>query len=328
MRVMLIVMKERKAPLDGLYDSIAAHVEQCDIFRLTDEEQEELPNFFRRNAPSDYDRVVVFSRIKRLAHQASTLRWIRGLVFLEYDAWQNYMAESKNHGLFSRLYLATPNCRVISSGQGVSARLCSEGIDARFVPKGFDDRLFVNQNRTRNVFAAFVGSIKHQSYAARRRTLEGIRAGFQLDVMQTESGQPYIDTLNDIRIFVSADSGMGEYMLKNFEAMACGCVLLAQDQGEAENRALGFIDMENVALYRSPDEAIEKLKMLEAQPDLCDRLARAGSSLAWERFTFSRLGEQIAQEIQSPADQWQPHSLLARIIAKMRYPWLVTTDIA
>ena len=328
MRVMLIVMKERKAPLDGLYDSIAAHVEHCDIFRLTDGEQDDLPNFFRRNDPSRYDRVVVFSRIKRLAHQTKALRWIRGLVFLEYDAWQNYMAESKNHGLFSRLYLATPNCRVISSGLGVSARLRSEGIDARFVPKGFDERLFTDQRRPRSVFAAFVGSIKHQSYAARRRTLEGIRAGFPLDVMQTESGQPYIDALNDIRIFVSADSGMSEYMLKNFEAMACGCVLLAEDQGDAENQALGFIDMENVVLYRSPEEAIEKLKQLQTQPELCDRLARSGSRLAWERFTFSRLGEQIAREIQAPAGKWQPPPLPARIIAKIRYPWLVTTDVA
>lgn len=323
MRVMLLVMKERKAPLDRLYESIAEHVDRCDIFRLDDHEQENLAEFFRQHNPSAYDRVVIFSRIKRLSHQAKALRWIRGLVFLEYDAWQNYMAESKNHGSFSRLYLATLGCRVISSGLGISARLRAEGIDARFVPKGFDDQAFLDQQRPRTTFSAFIGSIKHQSYAARRRTLEAIRAGFPLQVMQTESGQPYIEALNEIRVFVSADSGMGEYMLKNFEAMACGCVLLAEDQGEAENQELGFIDMENVALYHSPDEAIEKLKQLQAQPDLCDRLASAGRALAWERFRFSCLGEHIAQELRAPMTEWRSPSSLARMIARLRYPWLI-----
>ena len=65
--------------------------------------------------------------------------------------------------------------------------------------------------------------------------------------------------LNRIRFFVSADIGMGEYMIKNFEAMACGCVLLAYDQGELENEALGFIDMHNIVLYRRLDELRDKL---------------------------------------------------------------------
>ncbi len=34
-------------------------------------------------------------------------------------------------------------------------------------------------------------------------------------------GEEYCATLNRIRFFVSADVGMGEYMIKSFEAMAC-----------------------------------------------------------------------------------------------------------
>jgi hypothetical protein len=63
-------------------------------------------------------------------------------------------------------------------------------------------------------------------------------------------GEEYCATLNRIRFFVSADVGMGEYMIKNFEAMACGCVLLAFDQGAAENQALGFKGMVNVVFYK------------------------------------------------------------------------------
>ena len=100
--------------------------------------------------------------------------------------------------------------------------------------------------------------------------------------------------MTDVRP-LSADTGMGEYMLKNFEAMAAGCVLLSQDQGAEENEAVGFRHMENVVLYQNAEEALEHLESLRSSPDLCARLAAAGRRHATERFSFSRLGGLIAR---------------------------------
>ncbi|HBO6101186.1 TPA: glycosyltransferase family 1 protein [Pseudomonas aeruginosa] len=98
-----------------------------------------------------------------------------------------------------------------------------------------------------------------------------------------------------IRFFVSADVGMGEYMIKNFEAMACGCVLLAYDQGERENEALGFRDMENIVLYRSVADIQEKLAILRLDTALAERIARSGQALAIERFSFAAVGQSIVE---------------------------------
>ncbi|HHM9355121.1 TPA: glycosyltransferase, partial [Pseudomonas aeruginosa] len=85
------------------------------------------------------------------------------------------------------------------------------------------------------------------------------------------------------------------YMIKNFEAMACGCVLLAYDQGERENEALGFRDMENIVLYRSVADIQEKLAILRLDTALAERIARSGQALAIERFSFAAVGQSIVE---------------------------------
>ncbi len=74
-------------------------------------------------------------------------------------------------------------------------------------------------------------------------------------------------------------------MIKNFEAMACGCVLLAWSQGE-EDRLLGFEDMENTVFYRSEDEAVQKLELLQRDPELAARIARNGQAFAESRYSL------------------------------------------
>ena len=320
---MLLVMEGRRSILDRLYESISGSLPRCDIFRLDSSQQENLAGFFRENDPSGYERIVISSRIKRLLGQERVLSLIDGLVFFEYDAWQNYVPEDKYFGQYSRFYRAIPGCRVVSSGCGVARRLRTAGIDARFVPKGFDDGAITDLGRERDILAAFLGSTSHQSYTARRKMLETIGQNFPLLVTRTESGADYVEMLNRIRIFLSADTGMGEYMLKNFEAMAAGCVLLSQDQGAEENEAVGFRHMENVVLYQNAEEALEHLESLRSSPDLCARLAAAGRRHATERFSFSRLGGLIAREISAPMPPPAAPGLLTRLIAMVQYPWLL-----
>jgi hypothetical protein len=169
-----------------------------------------------------------------------------------------------------------------------------------FVPKGYDQALLANYGGKRDVALGFIGSTKHDAYHTRRAMLDAIGVREPLMTVCTESGTPYCDMLNRIRFFITADVGIGEYMIKNFEAMACGCVLCTFDHGEAENRALGFVDMENVVLYCDVEGLQAKLAILRADPARADAIAVAGQALAEREYSFARIGERIAAALLPP----------------------------
>ncbi|MDB6048538.1 MAG: glycosyltransferase [Pseudomonas sp.] len=306
MKVLFLVQKEQRAILDRLYEGVAEHCE-CDLRWLTSEEQRNLRGYFRREVDvTRYDRIVFFLRFKQEIRQVAFIRTVPNLVILEHDAYQNYIP-CKYTGKFSAHYRKLPWARVISSGFMVSERLKEEGFDAVFVPKGYDQNLLQDQSRERDIELAFVGSTNSVAYSGRKALLDELGRVETLVVTRTKSGDEYRDTLNRIRFFVSADVGMGEYMIKNFEAMACGCVLLAFDQGAAENAALGLQDMHNVVFYSSIAQLQEKLSVLRADPELAARIAVNGRNLAVSQFSFAAIGKRIVQELE-PALRTQPTS--------------------
>lgn len=299
MKVLFLVQKEQRAILDRLYEGVAAHCE-CDLRWLTSADQRNLRAYFRREIDvSQYDRIIFFLRFKQEIRQVGFIRTVPNLVILEHDAYQNYIP-CKYTGAFSKHYRKLPWARVISSGYMVSERLRQEGFDAVFVPKGYDQQLLADQGRERDIELAFVGSTNSVAYSGRKALLDELAQVENLVVTRTKSGEEYCDTLNRIRFFVSADVGMGEYMIKNFEAMACGCVLFAYDQGDAENRALGLQDMHNVVLYGSIAQLQEKLNILRADPALAERIAVNGRDLAVSRFSFAQVGRSIVEQLQPP----------------------------
>ncbi|MBM3106373.1 glycosyltransferase family 1 protein [Pseudomonas sp. P66] len=299
MKVLFLVQKEQRAILDRLYDGVAAHCE-CDLRWLSSADQRNLRSYFRREVDVEkYDRIVFFLRFKQEIRQVGFIQTVPNLVILEHDAYQNYIP-CKYTGKFSAHYRQMPWVRVISSGYMVSERLRQEGFDAEFVPKGYDQQLLADQGRERDIELAFVGSTNSVAYSGRKALLDELAQVENLLVTRTKSGEEYCDTLNRIRFFVSADVGMGEYMIKNFEAMACGCVLLAFDQGEAENRALGLQDMHNVVLYDSIATLQKKLKVLRADPALVERIGINGRDLAVSQFSFAQVGRSIVEKMQPP----------------------------
>lgn len=299
MRVLFLVQDEQRAILERLYEGVADNC-LCDIRRLGREDQKNLRGYFSRhvNVP-DYDRIVFFLRFKQEIRQVSFIQSLPRLVILEHDAYQNYI-DCKYKGRFSRHYRQLPWVRVISSGFEVVKRLQAEGVDAAFVPKGYDQQLLHNLHRERDIELAFVGSTKSTAYSGRKAMLDELAQVEPLQIMRTNSGEEYLHILNRIRFFVSADVGMGEYMIKNFEAMACGCVLIAYNHGVEENKALGFSDMQNLVLYSSVEELRVKLARLRAEPGLAESIAARGCELAEARFKFSSLGREIVEALNAP----------------------------
>lgn len=313
MRILLLVQKEQRVILDRLYDSIALHSGDCDTRWLSDAEQADLAKFFADHIDTArYDRIIFMLRFKKEIRQRRFIRTVPNLVILEHDAWQNY-APGKYLGEYSRHYRALPWARIICSGHEVTRRLLAEGFDAHFVAKGYDQALLRNLHQPRDTELAFVGSTRNRLYQYRQSFLEQLAALEGLEVVRTKSGEDYLNKLNAIRFFVSVDIGMGEYMIKNFEAMACGCVLFAYDQGESENSALGFRDMVNLVLYRDLAELRGKLQRLRSDDALCASIAAAGQQLAQDRFSFDVLGAQIVETLRPPLRDPTAHPAATRL---------------
>ncbi len=303
MKTLFLVQKEQRIILDRFYDSICRHMSDdkgdCDLRWLSSEEQADLKGYFSNIDVDAYDRIIFFLRFKKEIKQVKFIRTLPNLVILEHDAYQNYI-EDKYRGKYAQHYRALSWARVICSGYEVTQKLLREGFDVEFVAKGYDQELLINQGKERDIELGFLGSTKSKTYNLRRELLEALSETENMTVTRTNSGQEYCDTLNRIKIFVGADVGFGEYMIKNFEAMACGCMLLTWNQGEEDNRALGFEDMKNVVLYSSLDELREKLAILRKQPDLIDQIASAGQSLVEQYYTWEELGRQVADAAKKP----------------------------
>ncbi|WP_313645450.1 glycosyltransferase [Pseudomonas sp.] len=316
MKVLFLVQKEQRAILDRLYDGVAANCE-CDLRWLSSDEQRNLRRYFKDEVQAErYDRIIFFLRFKQEIRQVAFIRTVPNLVILEHDAYQNYIP-CKYTGKFSAHYRKLPWARVISSGYTVSQRLREEGFDAVFVPKGYDEQLLTDQGRERDIELAFVGSTNSVAYSGRKALLDELGQLENLVVTRTKSGEDYCNTLNRIRFFVSADVGMGEYMIKNFEAMACGCVLLAYDQGEQENRALGLVDMHNVVFYRDIPTLRGKLRVLREDPALAARIAANGRELAVTRFSFAAVGQNIVEHMRPALRPHPPLSAWQRLRLKL-----------
>ena len=322
MKVMLLVMDEQRVILDRLYEIFQRHCQDCTVVRLTKQQQMNLGPFLASVNYQVFDRIVIFSRIKRLAPQLAVLKCIPGLVFLEHDAYQNYMDGSKYKGAYSRLYRRLPWCRALVSGALVARRMREENIDAVFVSKGYDEAMLRNLEQPRDIPAGFLGSLKSSEYSGRKAFLETLAQRTGMLVTRTASGEEYLKMLNRIEVFVSADIGMGEFMIKNFEAMACGCVLLAWSQGE-EDQLLGFQDMHNVVFYNSADDAVAKLKLLRDDPALARRIGQNGQAFAEKYYAFERVGQDLAREVERKMRPWSPPSALLRAWVKLRYAMTV-----
>ena len=297
MKVLMLVIDKQRIQLECLYDGIAKHCE-LDLRRLSSKDQDDLATYFKKHVDVNrYERIIFFLRFKKEIRQVAFIRSIPNLVILEHDAWQNYYPQSKYQGKFSRHYTALPWARVLVSGAILADKLKHEGFDAHFVPKGYDQSLLKNTHINRDIELGFIGNTEHDTYRKRKELLEQARDSLGLNITRTNSGEEYLHALNRIRFFLSADIGFGENMVKNFEAMACGCILIAYNQGDRENRALGFNDMENVVFYDNIEMLNEKLSLLRNNNQLAEAIARNGQELAETTFPFDAIGKRIVDVI-------------------------------
>ncbi|MBX8510644.1 glycosyltransferase [Pseudomonas cichorii] len=264
-----------------------------------------------------YDRVVVDLLFRYLCRQARQLKRISGLLIYEEDACQEFISGSRWQGKFSAFYRRIPNARVIMTGFRVAERFREMGVDARFLAKGYNSSLLYASGAERDIELGFIGRLGSDTYRERRDFLQRAVECYQLELMRTAPGDEYREALNRIRVFVSADIGLGEYMAKNFEAMACGCVLLAYRQGQGEEQAIGLEDGVNVMLYSDDQEFSEKLALLRSDPALLARVGEQGMLFATQYLDYFKQSEVVSRHLSQEFPEPDAMSFFDRLMVRL-----------
>ncbi|MEP5230875.1 MAG: glycosyltransferase [Alloalcanivorax sp.] len=269
-----------------------------------------LEAYFNETDFSGYDRVIADTNLRRLGKRYQCLKRAPGLVVFDHDVCQNNVSSSEWYKRYPSVLRDLGEVRIIVSGSQLASQLQSEGIDACYLPKGYDNKVIADLGIPRTEAAAFVGRVKNKVYKKRKRFLLRQEKLGRVALLRADPGEPYNRLLNQIRCFVSADIGFGEYMIKNFEAMAAGCLLVAWRQPEQEQAALGFVEGENVVLYDSEQELEKKLAWLASDSPAAERIARAGQALVTKQHRWvdraAAFPELLSAEIQpAPPITWR-----------------------
>lgn len=294
MRVMLLYKAKENVPLQVMWNALGknCHIDKVPIGHY---EFKNFNTFLRSLSFCDYDRILVDQTIGRLGSRYRSLRMIPNLVLRDQDACQNFIPSSPLHMRLATVYKDIANVRVIVPNKTCEQYFQGLGIDCKYLPKAVDPNRIYTTGCVRDIKYGFIGRIKHDAYRERRKFLETLSRRVKLSVLRTSVGddEEYNSVLNRIRFFISADIGFNEYMYKNFEAMCAGCVLVAKRQPNIEQKALGFIDMENIVLYDDVGECIDKLTILDKDNDLADRIAVNGRSLVINYHTLEQRGNTL-----------------------------------
>ncbi|MAZ87947.1 MAG: glycosyltransferase [Cellvibrionaceae bacterium] len=316
LRVLALTQSDRMPNWDLFYEELGNYVD-LDFRKLNRSEQSNLKKYFRNIDLDNYDRIFLELRFKRQLKQRNFIATLPNLVEYESDANQNYKKGGKYQGKWSKYYSSMSSLRIICTGHIVTARLRDEGYDAVCVPKGFNETEISCLDQSRDIQLGFIGRVEKAAYNDRKKLLDLCVKRLGLQMLRTNPGAAYNQMLNRIRFFVSADIGLDEYMIKNFEAMAAGCVLCCYRQGRGEEDALGFIDMDNVVLYDDVDELEAKLDYLKGRASEVDLIAERGRALVESRYGLKSLARQTAEVLVAPVMFMKPMTMTQKLLARL-----------
>lgn len=268
-----------------------------EVIKLSDAQQSNLISVMDFREFSNYDRIVIDLKWGFIRKQGYFLAKIPNLIIHETDACSNFAPFLGHYREFEYFYHRLGPFRLICTSLTVSDLFRSQGLDVAFVPKSFDSNFIQHVGLDRDIEFGFIGTLKNRMYKYRNRMLRAFSKQIPLYIREIKNKEEYREMLNRINYFISADVGLNEYMTKNFEAMECGCILVAFRQGK-EEEALGLVDMENVVLYSTPEEAIEKIIYLQKNPLQAESLRIKGMNHVHCHFNVVKRDERLFRALE------------------------------
>lgn len=299
MKILIVTRQKRSRPFETIFKGIEDAFGEVKVVYLSPDETYRVGDVLNEAKANQYDRVLLDVPMRKFEGSMDVLARIRGLVIYEEDTWQEFHRYSKSFGQFSRLIGKLPNARLIVTGYRMKEFFQGLGVSVSCVPKAADDTYLWNDEESRDIEIGFIGTVSNRIYKKRNRLIAKVAKRYGLQIMQTEPTDEYRAALNRIRIFFSADVDFDEYMAKNFEAMRCGCLLMASRQSR-EEQFLGFKDMTNVVLYSSEGEAFKKIEWLQGNPEKLARIAESGEKLVAEQHLLRHRIPGFVKALSSP----------------------------
>lgn len=306
MKLAIVTHTPRPINLHGLWRVLEAKAEVT-LFEASKADCKSLGRFLKRLPLAQFDKVLLDLPFKYLHKEARVICRLPDVTLYEEDGTQNFIPASRWFGRFTRFYKKIPHAKFIHTGYHVSQQFRQQGIDSTFVSKGYDPERLWCTGSERTIALGFIGTVKPGVYEGRKMAIEHMQQQAGLQIFRTSTPEEYREKLNAIDVFFSADMGLGEYMAKNFEAMACGCILLAYRQGNGEEEALGLVDGVNCLLYGDVGEAEAKLHFAREMSEQA-RNALRGQSLyhAAQCFAIGALGELVWQVVAGRPQSFAP----------------------
>lgn len=297
---LILGMDHRRPDFHHVYNQVKNHCD-AELITLNKRQLRRFPELLKKIPLEQYQGVWFDIGFKYMHQATSEINRCQYAVFYEEDAVQDALDGSPWKNQFSEFYRKIERYTLFTTGISASQSLSQKGINSKISIKGYDpEQIFRDCRIEKKIPAGFIGSTNASVYRERKQLIEYLQAQNALTACEhVKYGKPYRQLLNRIQVFVSADIGLSEYMAKNFEAMACGCVLLAYRQNNGEEERLGLIHGENCFLYKDQYETLAILRMLESDQDLLNRVASAGRELAEAQFSFDRIAKDISDALTS-----------------------------
>lgn len=172
--------------------------------------------------------------------------------------------------------------------------------EVRWIPFGVNPGYFKNHGRKRVRDAMFLGCTNELHYPDRLHMIAVMKRTFGIRFFFNPSnechGRKYVDMLNHHKIFASAGDVSKGFFMKNLEAIACGCLLIAQHTPCFEK--LGFVNGEHLIVYKYFRELINKTEYYLKNSGDREAIAKKGFQFVVENHTWKHRVDDMLGAIQ------------------------------
>ena len=211
-----------------LNDELARRFDQVEYFNLKEDFDTDADNF------KDFDMIFINRPLRKVNHAKEGKIYNRldfnsskvPVVLFDTDTTMLKMKERirilKKIGV-DYLLLGNNDNRLEKHRKGLPNTKCE------WFPFGVNTKHFYDYKEERTIPYGFIGSFRNHHYPKRRELVNhfnhrlGDRFFFKRMIKEE-----YVDYLNKIKIFVTANDLDAGFFMKHLEVMACGCMLLAE----------------------------------------------------------------------------------------------------
>lgn len=163
--------------------------------------------------------------------------------------------------------------------------------DSLWFPNCYDDEYLTPQDIQKKYFVGFCGN-----YVNRKPYFDYLssKINFKLDI--DVRGSEMVRAINSYKIHFNKNIS-NDINYRNFETLGCKTALLTDYS--PQYKELGFIDGENIFLYKNINDALDILNELKNKEELIVSIAEKGYKLVKQKHTFACRAKSLIKFINS-----------------------------